>query len=136
MQDTVSYKVLFYANDFENRVYNKRPFVLYLKNVLNCKGHMEMCFPGISTPFFVCLFSAKPPMSILLCQPLYYLANRGWQQIHSICLIQCLIKATINRVPGIRMRPIFSIDLNQATQSHRLTQPAEAIPKPSVYLTM
>lgn len=95
------------------------------------------------SPRYPCLFSllfllsANLPMNIYcsVSHSNYYLSKRGWQQIHSTCLIQCLIKATINRVLSIRIRPICSIDLNYATLGRGLIQPAKQIPKLSVYLT-
>lgn len=113
-------------------IHNKGLFGLCLKNLQSCKTHMEICLPKISTPLLLTAFASSKPFHeyITVSHSNYNLANRGWQQIHSICLIQCLIKATINSVPSSRMRPICSIHLNHATWGLRLTQAAKQSPKP------
>lgn len=55
------------------------------------------------------------------------LTDRGWDQIHSICLMWHFIKVHINGTPSSMMKPICNIDLSHASPDYQ-TQSAEQIP--------
>lgn len=76
-----------------------------------CKMHAIMIGPWrIASWLYLPLISLSWllvhfPMIIPISQMLINLNARGWKQIHSIFIIQHLIKIIINRTPNYRMRP-------------------------------
>lgn len=90
---------------------------LALHVVHRCKRPPENCLLSISTSrFSIILASSKFFQEFPTSVPtLMNVISRGWDQIHSICLKQHLIKATMTKTPSIRMRPTCRGDLNHAS---------------------
>lgn len=91
-------------------------------NVLQkCKRPIvsQQCPSLISIFSAVGKFSCEYPIPMPL---LINLINRDWDKIHSVCLIQHLIDATMDKTRSSRMRPTCSSNFNHASQGSRSSQ--------------
>lgn len=69
-----------------------------------------------STPFYILFTSGE-----LSCEyatvlvTLINLTDKGWDKIHSICLMWHLIESNVNSTPSSMMKPVCNIDLSYAS---------------------
>lgn len=116
---SISQSYLLNRHPWKHGLGKRQQVPLFNRRAKTQETHGELC-TNISTP---CWFLANFPMSLSLSATVTNLISRGWDQIHSICLIQNVIKATSNKTPSSKMRKTLQC-WRQPFPPESRTQPA------------
>lgn len=110
--DVISiFQVAWYTNIFEKIVQNKA----VLRHA-KTEGSVENCLSTILTPFYILLTSGKfSHKYATVLVTLINLTDRGWDQIHLICLMWHLIESNTKSSPSSMTKPVCNVDLSHAS---------------------